>query len=117
MRLNRTKSSRSREIAAANHCADKIEFFEDLCTNVTIPVLADVIVSDLQDLLPLYQHHIPSISDARQRLLAPGGTLIARKDRIWAAIVEAPEAYGKIVDAWDRNILGQDLRALRRHFI
>ncbi len=106
-----------REIAAANHCADKIEFFEGLSTNVTIPVLADVIVSDLRGLLPLFQHHIPSIMDARKRLLAPGGALIARKDRIWAAIVEAPKVYGKIVDPWDQNTLGQDLRAARHRAV
>jgi protein arginine N-methyltransferase 1 len=103
----------AREIAAANNCADKIEFFEDISTKVTIPTRADVIISDLRGVLPLFEHHIPSIADARQRLLAPGGTLIARKDSIWAAVVEAPEVYGKIVDPWDRNCLGQDLRIAR----
>jgi protein arginine N-methyltransferase 1 len=99
----------TREIAAANHCIDKIEVFEDLSTKVTIPVRADVIVSDLRGVLPLFESHIPSIVDARRRFLAPGGTLIARKDWIWAAVVEAPEAYGKIVDPWARNALGQNL--------
>src|SRR5579863_1019980 len=42
----------AREIAAENQCAHKIEFFEDLSTNVTIPVRADVIVSDLRGVLP-----------------------------------------------------------------
>jgi PRMT5 arginine-N-methyltransferase/ribosomal protein L11 methyltransferase PrmA len=104
----------AREIAAANHCAEKIVFFEDLSTEVTIPVLADVIVSDLRGLLPLFGRHIPSIVDARRRFLAPGGTLIARKDRIWAAVVDTPKEYGKVVDAWDRNPLGHDLSTARR---
>jgi protein arginine N-methyltransferase 1 len=104
----------AREISAANQCADKIEFFEDLSTKVTIPVQADVIVSDMRGVLPLFEHHISSIADARRRFLAPGGTLIARKDRIWAAVVDAPEAYGKIVDVWERNDLGQDLGLARR---
>ncbi len=103
----------AREIAAANHCADKIVFFEDLSTKVEIPDRADVIVSDMRGVLPLYEQHIPSIADARRRFLAPGGTLIARKDRIWAAVVEAPEAYGKIVDPWDRNAPGQNLARAR----
>src|SRR4030081_2694886 len=30
----------AREIAVANHCADKIEFFEDISTNVKLPALA-----------------------------------------------------------------------------
>jgi type I protein arginine methyltransferase len=104
----------AREIAAANHCADRIEFFEDISTNVNLPVLADVIVSDLHGVLPLFEHHIPSIADARRRFLAPGGVLIPRKETIWAAVVEAPELYGKIVDPWERNTLGEDLSAARR---
>jgi Arginine methyltransferase oligomerization subdomain/Ribosomal protein L11 methyltransferase (PrmA) len=104
----------AREIAAANQCEGDIVFFEDLSTKVTIPVLADVIVSDMRGVLPLFTRHIPSIVDARRRFLAPGGTLIARKDRIWAAVVDAPKDYGKIVDAWDRNPLGQDLGVARR---
>jgi type I protein arginine methyltransferase len=104
----------AREIAVCNQCGDKVVFFEDLSTKVTIPVLADVIVSDLRGVLPLFEQHIPSIVDARRRFLAPGGTLIARKDTIWAAVVEVPELYGKIVDPWDRNAFGQDLGVARR---
>jgi type I protein arginine methyltransferase len=104
----------AREIAAANHCADKIEFIEDISTKVTLPVRADVIVSDMRGVLPLFEHHIPSIVDARRRFLAPGGAIIPRKDSIWAAVVEDPERYGKIVDPWERNALGQDLSAARR---
>jgi len=104
----------AREISAANQCADKIEFFEDFSKKVSVPVRADVIVSDLRGMLPLFESHIPSIVDARQRFLVLGGTLIARRDRIWAAVVEAPEAYGKIVDPWNRNGLGQNLAMIRR---
>ena len=104
----------AREIAMANRCADKIEFFEDLSTKITIPVPAEVIISDLRGVLPLFGQHIPSIADARRRFLAPGGTLIARKDLLWAAVVEAPKVYSKIVDAWDHNVLGQDLGVARQ---
>jgi predicted RNA methylase len=107
----------AKEIAAANHCADKIEFFEDFSTNITIPARADVIVSDLRGVLPLYAQHIPSIVDARQRFLAPGGTLIGRKDRIWVAVVEAPERYSKIVGPWVRDLPSQDLSPCRRKVV
>jgi len=107
----------AREIAAANHFADKIEFFEDVSTNVTIPVRADVIVSDLRGVLPLYSDHIPSIADARRRFLAPGGTLIGREDRVWAAVVDAPERYSKIVGPWTRDLPGQDLSPARQKVV
>jgi type I protein arginine methyltransferase len=107
----------AREIAAANHCADKIEFFEDISTKVTLPIRADVIVSDLRGVLPLAEQHIPSIADARKRFLAPGGVLIARKDMICAAVVEAPGCYGKLVGPWENNTLGQDLSVARRMIV
>jgi predicted RNA methylase len=103
----------AREIAAANGVADKIEFFEDVSTNVTIPVRADVIVSDLRGVLPFYSHHIPHIVDARRRFLKPGGTLIGREDRVWAAVVQAPERYSQITGAWECALSGQDMSPAR----
>ena len=104
----------AREVAAANHCSDRIEFIEDFSSNVNLPVRADVIVSDLHGVLPLFEHHIPSIADARRRFLAPGGALIPRKETIWVAVVEAPERYGKIVAPWERNGFSQDLNSARQ---
>jgi type I protein arginine methyltransferase len=104
----------AREVAAANGCADKIEFFEEFSNRVTLPLQADVILSDLRGVLPLFERHIPAIVDARRRFLAPGGILIPRKDTLWAAIVEAPNPYGEFVDPWEQNPLGQDLSPARR---
>ncbi len=104
----------AREVAAANGCADKIEFFEEFSNRVTLPTRADVILSDLRGVLPLFERHIPAIVDARHRFLAPGGTLIPRRDTLWAAIVEAPKPYGEFVDPWEHNSLGQDLSAARQ---
>jgi protein arginine N-methyltransferase 1 len=104
----------AREIAAANGCTDKIEFFEEVSGRVTLPYRADVMLSDLRGVLPLYESHIPAIVDARRRFLAPGGTLIPRSDTLWAAIVEAPKPYRESVDSWEHNPLGQDLQAARR---
>ncbi len=104
----------AREVAAANGCADKIEFFEDLSNRVTLPLRADIILSDLRGVLPLFERHIPAIVDARRRLLFPGGVLIPAKDTLWAAIVEAPKAFSELVDPWDCNPLGQDLSPARQ---
>ena len=83
----------AREIAAANKCADRIEFIEDFSGRVKTPIQADLIVSDLRGMLPLLQDHIPTIVDARRRFLAPGGILVGRKDRLWAAIANASGQY------------------------
>src|SRR5258708_641008 len=81
----------AREIAAANGCADRIEFIEDLSTRVTLPVQADVIISDLRGVLPFFQSHLPSIADARRRFLAPGGTLIPKTAPARQPAVQAPQ--------------------------
>ncbi|HET8921506.1 MAG TPA: 50S ribosomal protein L11 methyltransferase [Candidatus Acidoferrum sp.] len=103
----------AREIAAANGCADKIDFFEQLSNRVTLPVRADIILSDLRGILPLFERHIPAIADARRRFLAPGGIMIPRKDKLWAAIVETPKLYSEMVDPWEQNPFGQDLEPAR----
>jgi protein arginine N-methyltransferase 1 len=107
----------AREIAAANGCADRIEFLEGVSTEVAGPIQADLIVSDLRGALPLLELHIPSIVDARRRFLAPGGALIGRADRLRVAIAEAPEIYSKIVGPWERNSLGQDYSAARKRIV
>ena len=92
----------AREAAVANGCADRIEFFESLSTEITLPEPATIIISDLRGVLPWFEQHIPSIIDARQRLLAHSGVLIPRRDVIWAAVVEAPEQYDDLVGPWQK---------------
>ena len=104
----------AREVAAANQCSDKIMFYENLSTKVILPGHADVMVSDMRGILPLFGQHIPSIVDARQRFLAPGGAMIPQRDRMWAAVVEDREGYGELVELWERNVLNQDLSPARR---
>jgi len=102
----------AREAARANHFEDRIGFLQNVSTEIMLPEPADVIISDLRGCLPWYQQHIPSIVDARTRLLAEGGILIPAKDVLWAAIVEAPDRYREIVGPWQSN--GLDLSAGRR---
>lgn len=100
-------------LAKANGCEDRITFIHGLSTDVDLPERADVIISDLRGMLPFLQGHIPSIVDARTRFLKPGGTLIAQRDEIWAAPVEAPERYADFTRAWEQPVFGLDLTSLR----
>jgi protein arginine N-methyltransferase 1 len=104
----------AREVAVANGCADRIEFYEAFSRGVTLPTKADVILSDLRGVLPLFERHIPAIVDARRRFLRPGGVLIPHKDTLWAAVAEAQKAYSELVDPWECNPFGQDLSPARR---
>src|SRR5688572_22080488 len=90
----------AREIASLNRCADVIEFVRDTSTRIALPRKADVVVSDLRGVLPLFKRHIPSIIDARRRLLATDGIMIPRCDTLWLSIVDAPDLYDRHVAPW-----------------
>ncbi|HWE93444.1 MAG TPA: 50S ribosomal protein L11 methyltransferase [Tepidisphaeraceae bacterium] len=107
----------AREIARANSFADRIEFIQDLSSNATLPERADVIVSDIHGLLPLFGKYIPTIVDARTRLLKDTGVLIPQRESLWAGIVEAPEFYQRLVSPWDEGSFKLDMRAGRNRVV
>jgi type I protein arginine methyltransferase len=98
----------AREAAAANGFEDRIEFIQGLSTQVTLPELADVIVSDIRGVLPFYEVSLSSLADARQRLLAPGGVLIPLRDTLWVSVVHAPEAHDSYITPWNFHGLNTD---------
>lgn len=103
----------AKEIAAANGCAERIEFIQAMSTEVTLPEPVEIIVSEIHGVLPLFKHAIPSIVDARQRFLAPAGRLIPQMETLWASVVEAPKNYEEIITRpWNSNDFGLDLRAV-----
>lgn len=103
----------ARQIARANGFADRIEFIERTSTAVTLPEPADVIVSDIGGILPWFGRHIPSIVDARTRLLVPGGVLIPQQDTVWAAVVDAPDLYARHTGPWSEHAFGLNMDAAR----
>lgn len=92
-----------RELAVANGFSDRITFIQDLSSKIDLPEKADVIISDLRGSLPFCSHHIPSIIDARERHLAPGGILIPLQDEMRIALVNAPTLYAHQSSPWNSN--------------
>lgn len=103
----------AREMARENGLGDRIEFVQEASTRWTPPERADVIVSDLRGALPLLGTHIPSIMDARARLLADNGVMIPKADTLRAAVATAEEAYREIVGPWEESTRGLDLSIAR----
>src|SRR5262245_23613746 len=104
----------AKEIAQVNGLGDRIEFIQAMSIDVTLPEPADVIVSDLHGVLPLFEQHLTSIIDARRRLLTPRGTLIPARECLWAAVVEAPRLYDRLVRPWTPERTGFDMTAAQR---
>jgi protein arginine N-methyltransferase 1 len=96
------------ELARVNDLADRMEFFRIDSRKAQLPERVDVIVSDIRGSLPFYGPAIPSIQDARQRFLAPGGRLIPKSDTLYAAVIEASDLYTKLVSPW-RELIQLDL--------
>jgi protein arginine N-methyltransferase 1 len=99
----------AREAAVANGFADRIEFFQNVSTEITLPEPATIVIFDLRGVLPWYTKNIPTIVDARQRLFAPGGVLIPRRDLLWATVVEATDRYREIVGPWQNDRFAVDV--------
>ena len=103
----------AREHAVANGYADRMVFIHKRSELVSLPAPVDVIVSDLRGALPLFGRHVATIADARQRFLAANGVLLPACDRIFAALVEAPSQYGRLVGRWTADAHAFDLSAAR----
>jgi protein arginine N-methyltransferase 1 len=101
-------------LARANGCADRITVVRDLSTKYAPDGRADVIVSDCRGMVPLFQHHIATIADARTRLLAPAGTLLPMRDTLRIALARWPVAHREQTRPWLRNDFGLDLSSLQR---
>ncbi len=99
----------ARQLAAANGFTDRIEFFQNDSRKTELPERVNVIVSDLRGVLPLYDHVIPSLEDARQRLLAAGGIMIPMRDTLKAAVIDADEYYSRLTSPWQKSVPGVDL--------
>ncbi|MGI8480500.1 MAG: 50S ribosomal protein L11 methyltransferase [Chthoniobacterales bacterium] len=108
----------AREVVHANGFSQQVTFHQAMSFQVELPHPCDVLVTDPRGVLPLYQQAIPTIIDARRRLLKPGGVLIPQRDTIWGALVEAPDIYDEHFDnAWRSANDGFDLEAARHRAI
>jgi len=108
----------AREIVHANGFSQQVTFHHAMSFQVELPEPCDVLVTDPRGVLPLYEQAIPTIIDARRRLLKPGGVLIPQRDIIWAALVEAPDTYHQHCEnAWRSGNDGFDMEAAYRRII
>jgi len=97
------------ELARANGCADRIEFIQKSSLDTRLRRRARVMVSDLRGVLPLHGLHVPSIVDARRRLLVPGGIQIPRRDTLFVQLIGDAALHAKDRKPWHDGAFGLDL--------
>lgn len=84
------------DVARDNGCADRITFIHADARHTTLPEPGDVLLGDLRGVLPLHGDHIPTLVDARARLVRSGATIIPHSDELWAAPCAAPAEWRRV---------------------
>jgi protein arginine N-methyltransferase 1 len=84
-------------VAAVNGCADRIQFHHCNIADLTLPQPADVLLIDVRGPTPFGSRSLEVLIDARDRLLRPGGRIIACADRVIVAPARTPELFRREV--------------------
>jgi predicted nicotinamide N-methyase len=98
------------DIVARNGMTDRVTVVDRhssaLEVGPDLPERADVLISELLDPTLLAEGVLPSVRDARTRLLKPGAVVLPGRAVVWAVLLEAPdrEAVAPV-----RSIEGLDL--------
>ena len=103
----------ARELAIDNGFADRIEFLDGWSTDIDIPELADVLITETIGSAGLDEGIIRWIADAKERLLRPDAVLMPRRLRLWIAAAESFEDHALVADWWSPD-LPYDYSAARR---
>jgi protein arginine N-methyltransferase 1 len=103
----------TREIARANGYGDQMVGVRELSTRAELPEPVDVVIADQHGGFGFEAGVFEYFADAKRRLLRPGGTLIPAAVELWAAPVEAADAWSA-VDFWSAPVAGFDLSPARR---
>jgi SAM-dependent methyltransferase len=106
-------SELARAVAAANGVADRIVFVQGWSREARLPERVDVIVCDFIGGFGFDATLVGDGSNARDRFLKPGGTMIPRFVEIEVAPVEDADAYSRI-EFWTRRPYGFDFAPARR---
>src|SRR5262245_56504380 len=103
----------ARLLAQRHGFQDRIEFIAQPSMQVLLPHRVETIVGDIHDTVGLQKHGLAAVIDARDRFLAPGGSLIPRRIQLMTAPIEAPQHYQRTIDVWRQRVQGIDLSPLR----
>jgi SAM-dependent methyltransferase len=96
----------ARQLARENGVEERIEFLPAPSTEIELEPKADLLLFDLRGSLPLFEGSLATIIDARDRLLAPGGVLVPRSDRILFAPASCETGWEKQIGRFARERLG-----------
>lgn len=96
------------QLIEANQMRDRITLIRARSSQVDLPEKVDVVVSETIWNFGLGEGILATLSDAKTRLLKPGGRVVPEKLSLQLAPVRAPERYGELA-AWNNQVCGIDM--------
>ena len=100
-------------LIATNDCGDRIELIHKRSFDVELPERANVLITETLGNLGFDEMIVPSILDARKRLLTADARLIPSRIALIAAPVEAADLYEREVGSWNQRFVGIDFSPIR----
>jgi Ribosomal protein L11 methyltransferase (PrmA) len=95
----------------ANGCA--VELFHRRSTEVELPERANVLITETLGNLGFDEQILPSVLDARRRLLTPDARIIPARVALVAAPVDAAQRYEREIAFWSERRYGIDFSPAR----
>lgn len=102
----------ARRVVSANGLDDTVEVVHAASPQVTLPELADVLVSEIIWNAGLGEGIVATYADARARLLKPQARIIPSRLEMWVAPVESHVDH-EAVAVWSTDLLGFDYSPVR----
>ena len=96
-----------------NDLSDRVECIEGTIEDVELPEKVDVILSVFTGNFLLSEDLLPSLFYARDKFLAPGGTLIPDRAKMFSVPVSAEAYYAKHIDCWSDSLQDVDFSLVR----
>ena len=98
----------ARALARANGCADRMTFVMGHSARVELPERADVLIADQIGYFGFEAGLLELYSDARRRLLNPGGRMMPERVHLMVALVESEDVRDRIA-FWSGEAAGFEL--------
>jgi len=100
-------------LAADNGCGDRVEVLHARSFDVELPERANVLITETLGNLGFDEQIVPSVLDARARLLAGGARIVPQRVALLAAPVEAAALHEREVAFWSEPRYGIDFSLVR----
>jgi len=101
------------QIVKDNGMSEKITCIQGKMEDVVLPEKVDVIISEWMGYFLLYETMLPTVLEARDKWLKPGGSILPDQANLFIACLEDAEYKEEKIEYWD-NVYGFDFRCIKK---